>query len=167
MCSQWHVINRKISCSVISVLTEGLWAWVLLTCVYSFCGCGGKNSMSQAEESCGAEDAEAHGRGSQWMEQLGCALCMAIYKVQEDGRSAVPHLHPPGFTWLCLRWNLCKSICSFSAARGVCASWALSCFLIAALQMDPDFSSAFLAYQNCIHHPERRFNPVRAMFNWG
>lgn len=54
-----------------------------------------------------------------------------------------------------------------AAAQGACVPWALSCFLIAALQMDPDFSTAFLAYQNCIHHPERRFNPVRAMFNWG
>lgn len=39
--------------------------------------------------------------------------------------------------------------------------------LIPALQMDPDFSSASLAYQGYIHHPAYLFNPIRAVFNWG
>lgn len=47
-----------------------------------------------------------------------------------------------------------------------CCSKSFFC-LIPALQMDPDFSSAFLTYQGCIHHPACLFNPIRAMFNWG
>lgn len=39
--------------------------------------------------------------------------------------------------------------------------------VILALWIDTDFSSAFLAYQVYIHHPECLFNPIRAVFSCG
>lgn len=129
-----------------------------------------------------------------WLCSWKCLVmrCMASHSMLPSGRSlgdlaaSGPSSDVSGLQWgrlwppAVLRVPV-GSICS-SSSRGreggrrqkkcVCVSGTKvpllpELCLILALWIGPDFSSAFLAYQVYIHHPECLFNPIRAVFSWG